>query len=97
MVPEPKHAAVSLWKTSPHGERIQGIFLGPGWKPLIFVCPLLIYQGFSLLVCCFLTGIKATPHRESGLDIDPCATVISLGFGIFKKVLISFVSIAEWK
>lgn len=27
-VPAPKHGTVSLWKTSPHGERIQGFFFG---------------------------------------------------------------------
>ena len=75
MVPEPKHRVVSLWKTSPHGERIQGIFffLGPGWEPLIFVSRVLICQGFSLLMCCFICFIiemKATPYYESGLDIN---------------------------
>lgn len=43
-----KHETVSLWKTSSHGEGIQGIFfLGPGLEPSIFLCPSLIYQGFS--------------------------------------------------
>lgn len=41
--------------------------------------------------------MKATPDYESGLDIDSCATVIILGLGFFKKVLISLVSIAEGK
>lgn len=55
----------------------------------------LICQGFSLLMCCFIIEMKATPDYESGLDIDSCATVIILGLGFFKKVLISLVSIAE--
>lgn len=97
MVPEPKHRAVSLWKTSLHGERIQGIFLGPGWEPLIFVSRAHICQGFSLLMCCFIIEMKATPYYESGLDVNSCTTVIIPGLGFFKKVLISLVSIAGWK
>lgn len=82
------------------GKNPGDFFLGPGWEPLIFVSRVLICQGFSLLMCCFICFIiemKATPYYESGLDIDSCTTVIILGLGFFTEVLISFVSIAEWK
>ena len=79
------------------GKESRGFFLGPGWEPLIFVSRAHICQGFSLLMCCFIIEMKATPYYESGLDVNSCTTVIIPGLGFFKKVLISLVSIAGWK
>lgn len=86
MVPEPNHGAVSLWKTTPHGERIWGfgIFFGSGFKPSIFVF-LANSSRFQLLLCCVFIGTQATPDYESGLDVVSCAAVISLGLGFLKK------------
>lgn len=69
MVPEPKHGTVSLWKTSSHGEGIQGIFFGSWLGALNFSVSLTNLSGFQSSMCCFFIGIKATLDYASGLDI----------------------------
>lgn len=82
MVPEPKHGAVSLWKTSPHGERIWLWRGGCSWLETFNFCAFLAnLSGFQLLIRCVFIGMKAAPDYESGLDVISCAIVISLDLG----------------
>lgn len=59
MVPEPKHGAVSLWKTSPHGERIWVFLGGVSWLETFNFCAFLAnLSGFQLLIRCVFIGMK---------------------------------------
>lgn len=74
MVPEPNHGAVSLWKTSPHGERICLFFFfffrkGPWLEAFSFCAFFANLSGFQLLIRCVFIGMKAAPDYESGWDV----------------------------